>query len=424
MRRVAITGIGLVTAVGEGVEAAWKGLVEGRSGVGPIRSFDASSLRTQIGGEVPDFAPEKYIANRRTLRMMTRNDQLAVGAATLAVQDSGVDFSQDPERAGLFIGGNKEISDPGHVQEACLVCRREDGTVDLLKFGEVSGSTVYPLFYVEGLQAASLFYVSQAYGLKGANTYFAGTADSGMTAIGRGYRAIRRGEADVCLAGGFDEPVGWWNMSSWDGLGILTQRNDLGAGACRPFDRHRTGDVLGDGAVFLLLEEYGAASRRGARIYAEVTGLGSAYDPYGLVTPDPEGEALARALRTALKEAGASADQVGYVAAHGNGTRRGDASEARALHKVFEGSADRVAGSSVKPATGDLGAAAGALNAAVAALALHHRLAPPTLNLETPDPACRFGWVTRQAREIDARQAVAVARGLTGQNVVLALKAA
>ena len=236
MRRVAVTGIGLATAVGIGVEAAWRGLVEGRSGIRRIESFDPSTLCTQLGGEIRDFSPGDFVTNRRALRMMTRNDQLAVAGATLAIKDSGLDpATLDGNRTGLFVGGNKETSDPGRVEEACLSVRNEDGTVNMLRFGEVAQSLVYPLFYVEGLQAASLFYISEAFNLKGANTYFAGTADAGATAIGRGYRAIRRGEADVVLAGGFDDAVNSWKLGGWDTLGILTPRNELGAGACRPY---------------------------------------------------------------------------------------------------------------------------------------------------------------------------------------------
>src|SRR5438067_10411319 len=172
MRRVVITGFGLTTALGPGVEATWQALIDGRSGVGPIRLFDPSSMGTQIGAEMVDFNPAPFVTNRRNLNMMTRNDQLALAGASLAVRYSGINLAeQDAARAGLFVGSNKEISNPMHLLEGTLVARNEDGTVDMRRLGESASSAFPPLFYVEGLQAASLFYISQAFGLKGANTY-------------------------------------------------------------------------------------------------------------------------------------------------------------------------------------------------------------------------------------------------------------
>jgi 3-oxoacyl-[acyl-carrier-protein] synthase II len=423
MRRVVITGIGLITPLGIGTEETWGALLEGRSGVGPIQSFDASSLRTQLGGEICAFNPSEFITQRRTLKMMTRNDQFALAGAILAVRDSGFEFNEDnSERAGLFVGGNKEVADPKHLLDAVLVSRNADGTVEIHRFGESAQSTAYPLFYVEGLQAASLFYISQAFSLKGANTYFAGTAESSATAVGRAYRAIRRGEADVVIAGGFDDAVSWWNMTKLDALGIMTDRNDLGAQACRPFDRNRTGTVMGEGAAFLVLEEYESAAQRDARLYAEITGFGSAYDAYQLLVPHPEGRGLARAIQAALREAGSSPQDIDYVVTHGTGTREGDASEAAALGVVFD-STGNLAASSTKGATGHLMAGAGSLNAGVAALAIYHQIAPPTVNLEDPEPDSKIDWLPGRAREAKVEQALALAEGMEGQNVALAMRA-
>lgn len=423
MRRVVVTGIGLITPLGIGVEESWRGLVEGKSAVGPIRAYECTSLSTQIGGEVHDFDPQQFVSNRRTLRMMTRNDQLAVAGAALAVQDAGLTLSdEDKEQGGLFIGSNKEISNPMHLLEGTLVARNEDGSVDYHKLGEQAKSAFYPLFFVEGLQAASLFYVSQAFDLKGANTYFAGTGEAGAVAVGRAYRAVRRGEARMAIAGGFDDAISWWNMTKFDSLGILTRRNELGSAACRPFDRGRTGTVLGEGAAMLVLESYEAARDRGARIYAELDGFGSGFDTYKLITPHPEGRALAHAMRSALREAETSSETIGYIAADGSGTELGDASEARALHTVFGSNGNGVVASSTKAATGHLMGGSGALNAAVAALAIHRGTIPPTLNLETPSPDCDLDLVPREAREVRVDRALALARGLEGQNVALAMR--
>jgi 3-oxoacyl-[acyl-carrier-protein] synthase II len=423
-RRVAITGIGLLTPLGVGTEQTWQGLVAGRSAVRPISSYDATSLRSQLGAEILEIEPKEFVS-RRALRTMTRYDMLASVAAAIAMQDSGLDLGEDdPEgRAALFTASGKEISKPEHFEEIAVAVREQDGHVDMRKFGELAPSGVHPLFFIEGIQGASLFYISEAHTLRGPNTYFAGTAEAGLTAIARAAAAIRHGEADVALAGGTDAPVCWWNMAKIDSLCLTSASNELGAGACRPYDSGRDGTVMGEGGAFVVLEELQAARGRGARIYAELTGAGATTDIEHLLTPDPQGRALAHAIGAALGAAGEPAAAVDYVAAHGSGTRRGDASEGRALRAAF-GDARGPAVSSVKPATGHLGAGAGALNLAVAALAVHHGQVPPTLNLTTPDPRCGGSdWVLGEDRAASIRNALALARGLEGQNVAVAVRA-
>jgi 3-oxoacyl-[acyl-carrier-protein] synthase II len=421
-RRVVITGIGLLTPLGVGVEPTWSALLEGTSAVGPIAAYDASSLRTQLGAEVAELTAKEYVS-RRHLRTMTRYDVMAGVAAELAVRDRGAELPDDPEgRHALFAASNKEISEPEHFEEVAVAVRDEHGDVDMRRFGEDYASSVHPLFFIEGIQGASLFYISETYGMHGANTYFAGTAEAGLIAIGRGFRAVKRGEAEIALAGGGDAPVCWWNMAKIDSLGVTSASNVRGGAACRPFDRERDGAVMGEGGAFLVLEELEAARARGARMYAEVVGFGAGSDTAHLITPDPSGAPLVRAIDSALGEAGLDAADVGYVAAHGSGTVLGDASEARALSAVFDGPGPAV--SSVKPASGHLVAAAGALNAAVAALAVHHGALPATLNLQHPDPvAARIDLISGDAREARVAHALALARGFEGQNVALALSA-
>lgn len=421
-RRVAITGVGLCTPLGLSASETWDGLMAGRSAVAEISAYDASALQTRIGAELPEFKPRDYVEHRRSLRTMTRHDLLTVVAAVLAVRDAGLELTDDPEgRAAAFTASGKETSVPENFTDVALEVRGADGIVDTARFGEVAMRGVPPLFFLEGLQGASLHYISEAFSLRGSNTYFAGTAEAGLHAIGRGYRAVRRGEADVAIAGGGDAPVNWWNMSKIDSLGILTRRNELGAGACRPYEADRDGTVMGEGGAFLVLEELEAARARGATVYAEVAGYGATADTGHYVTPDPEGRATVRAIGATLHEAGANAADVDYVAAHGNGTRLGDAGEAAALRTAL--GADGFAASSVKPATGHLVAAAGALNAAVATLAIARQALPPTLNLDTVDPACAgVDWVAREARETRVGLALALALGLEGQVVALAMR--
>lgn len=423
MRRVAITGIGLVTAFGVGTPVTWARLLQGDSAIGPISAFDASSLGTRIGAEIRSFSAAEYVSRPRILKFMTRADQFAFVAATLAIREAGWQLDRLPgDRAGVFTGGNKEMCDPEHLSEALVAARSPEGVADMFRFGEAARTKINPLFYVQGVPGSSLFFISEAFGMMGANAYFAGTAESGLAAIGAAFRAIRRGEADVAVAGGFDEPITWWNLSKLDAIGILSDRNDLGAAACRPFDRARSGSVLGDGAAFLALEELEVARRRSATIYAEVTGYGAAFDNRGLLSPDPSGSEVTRAVHASLRDAGVAVDAVDYVVAHGSATRLGDVAEARGLRTALGATADRVAASAIKAGTGHLVAGAGALNAAVAALATLHGEVPPTLNLESPDPECRLNLTPLAARRLPIHNSIAIARGIEGQAAVLALR--
>ena len=424
MSRVVVTGVGLVTPLATGTEDTWNGLVEGRSAIGPIKRFDPSSLRTQIGAEAEDLNGKDWVKNRRSLRMMTHADLMAVAATTLAVQDSGFEITEEAaEDCAVFVGSNKEVSDVEKMIDGLTSTRDEQGVIDIRRFGEEGMRDVYPLFYVEGLQAGSLFFVSEGFGLKGENTYFAGTAEAGGVAVGRAFRAIKRGETKVALAGGFDDPVSWWSMAKMDAMDFMTGSNERGEAACRPYDRDRDGTVMGEGAAFFVLEELESAKARGATPYAEIAGFGSGFDPNYIIKPDREGSALARTIEKALAEGGINADEVGYIAAHGEATRDGDVSEAHAIRSVF-GEANGAVGSSVKGATGHLVAGAGALNAAVAALTLRHGAVPPTLNLEHEDPDCdALDWVPGEAREARPRAVLALARGFEGQQVALAMRA-
>lgn len=423
-RRVAVTGIGLCTALGVGTDETFTGLLEGRSAVGEIEKFDPASLETRLGAEVRELKGRDFVSNRRSVRTMTIHDLLASSAAKLAMDDSGLGIEDDPDgRVALFTAGNKQVSDPDYFSEASVAARGEDGKADMRRFGELAYGSVHPLFFIEGIQGASLFYVSEEFGLKGPNTYFSGTAEAGVFAISRGFRAVRRGEADVAVCGAADSPVFWWHMAAWDTTGFTTRRNELGAAACAPFDRDRDGTVMGEGGAFLVLEPLEAARERGATIHAEVVGAGAATDTRFLTQPDDSGAALSHAVEQALDRAGATPAEVGYLAAHGAGTRDGDASEASALRRTFgEGS---LVASSVKPAVGHLVGGAGALNVALAALAVARGAVPPTLNLENLDPACEgVDWVPKDARELRVDLSVAVARGLEGQNAALALRRA
>lgn len=420
-RRVMVTGIGLMTAIGQGAAPTWENILEGRSGIGPLRAYDPAPLRTGIGAEIHDFDPTQW-ASRRTLRMLCRGDQLALAGATLALRDAGLDGETDlGHRAGLFLGSNKEMPRMDELIEQLQVIRAEDGTPDLYKLGQTASSVVAPLFFVEGLQPAAGFHISEKYGIRGANAYFAGTADSGAMAIGRAMRTVRRGEADVVLAGGYDDATGWWAMSKMDGLGVLSTRPELGQEAFRPFDRDRSGSVFGEGAALLVLEEREHALARGAHCYAEVTGFGAGNDCVRPPSPQARARGLSRAITRALEDSGAPFHDGSYIAAHGCATRQGDASETIALHDALGTSAKAAQISSVKPQTGHLVGGAGALNAAIAALTLNSGVVPATQNLHNPAEECDLDFVPLTARETNPDNALALARGLEGQAVAVAM---
>ncbi|WP_331742287.1 beta-ketoacyl-[acyl-carrier-protein] synthase family protein (plasmid) [Streptomyces sp. NBC_00876] len=420
-RRVVVTGIGLMTAIGQGAAQTWENLLEGRTGIGPLKAYDPAPLRTGIGAEIHDFDPTDW-AKRRTLRMLCRGDQLALAGATLALRDAGLDDVGDlGQRSGLFLGSNKEMPRMDELISQLQAIRAPDGTPDLHKLGRTASSVVAPLFFVEGLQPAAGFHISEKYGIRGANSYFAGTADSGAMAIGRAMRTIRRGEADVVVAGGYDDATGWWAMSKMDGLGVLTTRTELGEEAFRPFDRDRSGSVFGEGAALLVLEDREHALARGAHCYAEVTGFGSGNDCVRPPSPQPRARGLARAISRALADSGGAFPDGSYIAAHGCATRQGDASETLALHDALGTSAKSALISSVKPQTGHLVGGAGALNVAVAALTLDSGVVPATKNLHNPADDCDLDYVPLTPRETRPGNALALARGLEGQAVAIAL---
>lgn len=422
-RRVVVTGVGLLTALGEGAQPTWKGLLDGRTGIGPLRAYDPSPLGSRIGAEITGFDPARYLS-RRSLRMINRGDQLAVAAATLAVRDAGLDSATElGHRAGLFFGGNKEMPRMDDVVANLATLRGTDGQVDLARLGRTARSLIPPLFFVEGLQGAAVFHVSEKFGIRGPNAFYAGTADTGSVAIGRGMRTIRRGEADVVVAGGYDDATSWWTMSKIDGLGVLSTRNERGDQACRPYDKEHSGSVFGEGAAILVLEERERALARGAHCYAELTGFGAGSDCVRPPAPHPRARGLSHAMNRALADAG-HVPEIDYVASHGCATPLGDVSEVRSLHDVLGPAAERAQISSVKPQTGHLVGGAGALNAAVAALALDTGVIPATLNHQAPADECDLDFVPGQARDARPGSALALARGLAGQAAALVLEKA
>ncbi|HEV3473990.1 MAG TPA: beta-ketoacyl-ACP synthase II [Actinomycetota bacterium] len=404
-RRVVVTGIGPVTPVGIGVEPFWSALVAGRSGIGPLTLFDASEYPVRIAGEVRNFEPGDWM-DRREVRRTDRVVHLAGAAARLAWDDAGkpaVEGSRAAVVMGTGIGGIGSLSEQ-------LKVLNERGP------GRVSPFTVPAL-----MPNAPAAHVAMDLGFTGPNTCIVTACAAGAHAVGEGYRYVRDGLADVCLAGGAEAAIVPIAMAAFAQMGAMS-RNPDPERASRPFDAARDGFVLSEGACVLILEDAERAEARGARVYAELAGYGASADAHHVTAPEPDGAAAVAAMQAALADADEPAESVDYVNAHGTSTPLNDTAETRALKKALGDHAYQAAVSSTKSMTGHLLGAAGAAEAAVTALAVQTGTIPPTINQETPDPDCDLDYVPNEAREKQVRLALSNSFGFGGHNAVLALR--
>lgn len=405
MHRVAVTGIGPVTPVATGIEEFWNALLAGRSGVSPITNFDATELPVKIAGEIKDFQPTDWIGAKEA-RRMDRAVHFAVAAAKLAWQDAG-EPSVANERTGVMfstgIGGLQSLLAQHKV------------------FLEKGPDRVSPFMVPMLMPNAAAGQVAMAFGFTGPNECITTACAAGAHAVGEGYRLIRDGLADVCVAGGTEASILGLTISGFAQMQALS-RNPDPEHASRPFDRARDGFVLSEGACALVLEDADRAAARGARVYAELAGYGASADAYHITAPEPQGLGAIQAMQMCLADAGEAAEAVGYVNAHGTSTPLNDASETRAIKKALGDHAYRTAVSSTKSMTGHMLGAAGAVEAAVAALVVERGLIPPTTNYETPDEVCDLDYVPNEAREAEVRLALSNSFGFGGQNAVVALR--
>jgi len=409
-RRVVVTGLGLVTALGQDVGEFWRRLLAGESGVSRIEAFDVQDYTVRIAGEIKDFRPEVYL-DTREVRHLDRFSQMAVVAAIRAVEDSGLDLKNlpDPFRAGAVVG-----SGIGGLTEF------EEQHTRLLQKGP---GRVSPFMVPKLMINAAAGHISIYFGIRGPNSGVANACASANNAIGQAFWIIQRDEADVMVTGGSEAAVTPMGLSGFCAARALSTRNDDPARASRPFDRDRDGFVLSEGAGIIVLEEYEHARRRGARIYAEVIGFGMSGDGLHIVQPDPEGRGAASAMRAMLKDAGgADPASVDYVNAHGTATQLGDVAETKALKAVFGDHARKLAISSTKSSLGHLLGASGGVEFVATALAIRDQVAPPTINLETPDPACDLDYVPLVPREMTIRRAASNSFGFGGHNASLLLQ--
>jgi len=407
-RRVVVTGIGVVTPVGNNKDDFWRSLCEGKGGAGFVSYFDAKDFSSQIDAEIKNFDPS-FCINPKELKRMDRFVQFAVCASTMAFKDAGIELAkEDPTRIGVIIGtGIGGL----HVVEDQERVYMEKGPKRISPF-------LIPMLIVNMAPGQ----VSISLGLKGPNSCVTTACASGGHSIGDAFKVIQRGDADMMLAGGTESCITPLGFGGFCAIKALTTRNTDPAHASRPFDRERDGFLMAEGSGIVFLEEYEHARKRGASIYAEMVGYGMSGDAYHITAPDPEGDGGARCMSQSLKDAGLSIDEVDYINAHGTSTPMNDKIETLAIKKVFGPKAKNVAISSTKSMTGHLLGAAGGVECAAAALAIKDGIIPPTINYEYPDPDCDLDYVPNTARKQRVRAAMSNSLGFGGHNVTLVLK--
>ncbi|MBE3595845.1 MAG: beta-ketoacyl-ACP synthase II [Hydrogenibacillus sp.] len=407
-RRVVITGLGVITPIGNDVETFWSNLIAGKSGVGRITAFDASEYPTQIAAEVKDFDPGAYMDNKEA-RRVDRFIQFAVAATKMALEQAKLTItSENAERVGVLIGS-------GIGGLATL----EDNAKVLLERGP---RRVSPFLVPMMIANMGSGYVSIVFGAKGPNATVVTACATGTQAIGEASEMIRRGSADVMIAGGSEATIRPLALAGFSSMKALSTRNDAPEAASRPFDKDRDGFVMGEGAGIVILESLEHAQARGAKIIAEVAGYGLSADAYHLTAPEPDGRGAAQAMALALRDAGVAPEEVDYINAHGTSTDYNDVTETKAIKAVFGEHAKRLMVSSNKSMIGHLLGAAGGVEAAATALTIERGVVPPTINLETPDPECDLDYVPHTAREYPVRVALSNSFGFGGHNAVLLLR--
>ncbi len=407
-RRVVVTGVGLLSSVGIGTQANWEALLAGRSGIGPITHFDASAFAVRIAGEVKGFDPHQYF-EKKEIKKVDVFLQYAVAASQFAVDDAGLKITEDiADQVGVFIasgiGGFTTI---------------EREHIELINGGP---RRISPFFIPASIINLAAGQVSIRFGARGPNLATCTACTASAHAIGESAEIIKRGDADVMIAGGSEASITAMGVGGFAAMRALSTRNDDPTRASRPFDKDRDGFVVGEGSGILLLEEYEFAKQRGARIYCEVAGYGLSGDAFHVTAQPPEGRGAVRSMAMALRKAGVKPEEVQYVNAHGTSTPINDPTETMAVKKVFGDHAKKLVMSSTKSMTGHLLGAAGGLEAGITALAIHHQVAPPTINLDAPDPECDLDYAPHTKRPMAIRCAMSNSFGFGGTNGTLLLR--
>ncbi len=413
LRRVVITGTGLITGLGTGTEKNWQAVLAGKSGISPITRWENPKLRVNFAGEVKDFVTEDFL-DRRESRRMDLFCQYAIGASEHAVQESKIPIGldkpngYDPERVGAIIGsGIGGIS----AFEECHSMALEKGH-----------DRISPFFILRMISNMAPGKVSMRFNCKGANWGPVSACSTSAHAIGEAWKMIRYGELDAAICGGTEAPITQMSIGGFDAMKALSTRSDDPQGASRPFEKDRDGFVMGEGAGIVVIEEYEHAVARGAKIIAEIAGYAANSDAFHETAPAPEHEGAQRCMRLALKSAGLQTTDIGYINAHGTSTQFNDLHETKAIKRVFGEHAKKLMVSSTKSMTGHMLGAAGGVEAIFSALAVSRGIIPPTINYKTPDPECDLDYVPNTAREVPVEYAMSNSFGFGGTNAVLIIK--
>jgi 3-oxoacyl-[acyl-carrier-protein] synthase II len=423
MRRVVVTGIGVVAPNGIGRRDFCDAILEGRSGVDFIQSFDTTGLNIKVAGEVKNFDVLQYLGeHKKNQKLMSRAVQFAVGAAQMAVDDSGLDVTKlDPARFGVCMGTGITPMDINELVGPIMKSVGADGTFDMSRFAAARAESIFPLWLLQHLPNMAASHISIMQHAMGPNNTIVTACAAGTQAVGEAFRLISRGDADFMLAGGCDSRLDPHLLVAYSAMKAVSTSLRPPAEVSRPFDAERDGFVIGEGAAVLMLESYQRARRRKATIYAEITGYGSSFDAFGITRPEPEGKGAALSMTSALREARVNAADIDYINAHGTSTRLNDRMETIAVKRVFGHRASSIPISSQKSMIGHLIGASGAVEAAATALSLQRGVVPPTINLATPDPNCDLDYVPNMSREMPLRNAISNSFGFGGQNASLVM---
>ncbi|MBF0556342.1 MAG: beta-ketoacyl-ACP synthase II [Nitrospirae bacterium] len=406
--RVVVTGLGLVTPLGIGVEKSWNAALAGASGIGRITRYDDPNLPVQIAGEVDGFVPEDYI-HPKEVKKMDRFIHFAMAASDMALNDSGLKITEEnADRVGVLIGsGIGGLPAIEHYHNAYL---------------EGGHRKVSPFFIPMLIINLAAGNVSLRYGAKGPNSAVATACASGNHAIGDAFKIIQRGEADAMIAGGAESVISPLAVAGFAIMKALSRRNDAPEKASRPFDIDRDGFVMGEGAGILILESLDSAQKRGARIYAEICGYGMSSDAYHITTPSTDGDGAFRCMQASLKDAQIHPEQIDYINAHGTSTKFNDELETLAIKNLFKDHAYKLAISSTKSMTGHLLGAAGGVEGVFSVLSIYDGVIPPTINLDNPDPACDLDYTPHKARKASIEYVLSNSFGFGGTNACIVFK--
>jgi 3-oxoacyl-[acyl-carrier-protein] synthase II len=418
-RRVVVTGMGLVTPLGADLEQVWQKVLAGESGIGYITLFDATNFPTRIAAEVRNWDLRDVGEDPEQWKFQGRHTHFAIGAAKKAMADSGLDLSRiDPTRFGVYLGSGEGQQDFDRFTQM-MVAGLDGDRFDVVRFVQKGLEILNPLAELEQEPNMPAAHLAGMFNAQGPNVNCLTACAASSQAVGEAVEIIRRGEADIMLAGGTHTMIHPFGVTGFVLLTALSTRNDDPPRASRPFDRLRDGFVLGEGAGMVVLEELEHAKRRGARIYGEITGYGSTADAFRITDTHPEGRGAISCMKMALADAGLNLDQIHYINAHGTSTVVNDRVETLAIKRVFGEQAYKIPVSSTKSMLGHLIAAAGVVELIFCLLAIRDNVVPPTINYEVPDPECDLDYVPNQAREVRCDHALSNSFGFGGQNITL-----